>query len=130
MEKELLFFSNRNGVFNVFKQNESTSSADPVVSGRKTAGPPNQPDGQWLLYMVWPDDKAPGPVRVMRANGPSGGSPDSVLEGKGSFATGVAFTAEGEQDIQKEARPGAFQIFVVPRHQKMLPAFWLRLIKR
>jgi len=57
------------------------------------------PDGQWLLYMVWPDNKGSGPVRIMRAS-PSGGSGDAVLEAKGSFAMGLSFSVDGEQDAQ------------------------------
>src|SRR5262249_20934704 len=64
--------------------------------------PQISPDGKWLLYLVWPDDKARSPVRVMRAP-PSGGTSEIVLEAKGPFAGGVSFTVEGEQDIQKGA---------------------------
>ena len=101
--KQILFFSDRNGVFNIFKQSESASAADLVVGGKEDSrGPQFSPDGQWLLYMVWPNDRAPGPVRVMRAS-QSGGSTDAVLEAKGSFAAGVSFTVDGEQDIQTGA---------------------------
>jgi len=98
--KEILFFSNRNGAFNVFRQNESTSTADLVISGKEDSRSPQiSPDGQWLLYMVWPDNKGSGPVRIMRAS-PSGGSGDAVLEAKGSFAIGLSFSVDGEQDAQ------------------------------
>jgi len=101
--QELLFFSDRTGVFNVFKQNPSTTNADVIVGGKDDSRSPRvSPDGQWLLYMVWPDDKAHGPVRLMRA-AQSGGSREAVLEAKGAFSTGVAFTVDGEQDIQKGA---------------------------
>ncbi|PYS37090.1 MAG: hypothetical protein DMG14_22475 [Acidobacteria bacterium] len=101
--KEILFFSDRNGSFNIFKQSESASNPDLVISGREDSRSPQiSPDGKWLLYIVWPNDKGPGPVRVMRAS-PSGGSSDAVLEAKGSFANGVSFTVDGEQDIQKGA---------------------------
>jgi Tol biopolymer transport system component len=99
--KEILFFSDRNGVFNVFKQNESDPVAQLIVSGKEdTRAPQISPDGQWLLYMVWPDPKSIGPVRIMRAS-QSGSSADAVLEAKGSFATGVSFLVDGEQDTQK-----------------------------
>jgi len=101
--KEILFFSDRSGVFNVFKQNESSSNADVVISGRDNSRSPQiSPDRQWLLYTVWPDEKAPGPVRVMRVS-QSGGLNEEVLEAKGPFAGGVSFTVEGEQDTQKGA---------------------------
>jgi Tol biopolymer transport system component len=100
--KEILFFSDRNGTFNVFKQNGSASNPDLIVGGGDNRNPQISPDGQWLLYMVWPDDKAPGPVRIMRAT-QTGGSSDVVLEAKGSFAHGVTFTLDGEQDIQRGA---------------------------
>jgi Tol biopolymer transport system component len=102
-EKEVLFFSDRNGVFNVFKQNESASNADVVVPGRDdNRSPQLSPDGQWLLYLRWPDEKTTRPVRVMRASS-SVGSNDAVLEAQGSFADGVAFTVDGEQDLQRGA---------------------------
>jgi Tol biopolymer transport system component len=101
--KEIVFFSDRNGVFNVFKQAESATAPDLVVGGKQDSrGPQLSPDGQWLLYLVWPDEKAPGPVRMMRTSR-SGGSGDVVLEAKGSYATGVTFTIEGEQDVPKGA---------------------------
>jgi len=101
--KETLFFSDRSGAFNVFKQNASATSPDLLVGGKDDSRSPRiSPDGQWLLYMVWPDEKTPGPVRLVRAS-LSGGSSKAVLEAKGSFATGVAFTVDGEQDLQRGA---------------------------
>jgi Tol biopolymer transport system component len=100
---KILFFSDRNGVFNVFQQNESTSNADLFIGGKEDSRAPQiSPDGQWVLYLVWPDDKVPGPVRLMRVP-QSGGSSDAVLEAKGPFAAGVTFTVDGDQDIQKGA---------------------------
>jgi Tol biopolymer transport system component len=102
-EKDILFFSDQNGVFNIFKQDESGSAQDLVVGGKEDSRAPQySPDGQSLLYLVWPDDKAPGPVRLMRTSR-SGGPSDIVLQARGSYATGLNFTMEGEQDIQKGA---------------------------
>jgi Tol biopolymer transport system component len=103
--KDILFFSDRNGSFNVFKQ--ATSSQDPtlVIGGKENARAPQiSPDGQWLIYMAWPDRQRPVPVRIMRAP-QSGGTSEAVFEARGTFASGVTFSASGEQDAEmKEAR--------------------------
>jgi len=101
--KAILFFSDRNGPFGIFSQTLSDPAAQPVVSGQGDARAPQiTPDGQWLLYMVWPELKAgstTGPVRLMRlplAGGPS----TAVLETRGAFASGITFSVVGEQDTQ------------------------------
>jgi Tol biopolymer transport system component len=101
--REILFFSDRNGAFNVFKQNALTSAATLVVGGKEDSRAPQlSPDGQWLLYLVWPDEKAPAPVRLMRSPY-SGSASELVLETKGAFGAGVTFTVDGEQDNHKGA---------------------------
>jgi eukaryotic-like serine/threonine-protein kinase len=97
-EGEVLFFSDRNGVFNIFKQKESVQTANLAVPGREDARAPQiSPDGMWLLYMVWSDPKQAKPARIMRAP-QSGALAETVLEANGTFAAGITFSATGEQD--------------------------------
>ncbi len=97
---EVLYFSDRNGPFNIFKQSQSTDQATTVVHGKEnTRGPKLSPDGQWLLYTLWPDRNQKAPVRVMR-NSAAGGSAETVLQAAGSFASGITFSPGGEQDPQ------------------------------
>jgi Tol biopolymer transport system component len=102
--KEILFFSDRSGTFNVFKQGESAQTAELIVQGKEDVRAPQiSPDGQLLLYMVWPDVKEPRPVRIMSASR-TGGLAHAVLEAGGPFATGVTFSAAGEQDPQMKGQ--------------------------
>jgi Tol biopolymer transport system component len=103
--KGLLFFSDRNGSFNVFKQDLSSPDPQLVVGGKEDArNPQMSPDGQWMLYMAWPERQHSAPVRIMRA--PRAGGPgETVFEAHGPLASGVAFSASGEQDPEfKESR--------------------------
>ncbi len=111
--KEVIFFSDRNGNFNIFKQGESAPTSEMAVRGREDARLPQvSPDGQWLLYMLWPELKRAKPIRIMRAP-QSGGPGEMVLEAKGAFAAGIAFSAGGEQDSQMKG-PRVFPDFRCP----------------
>jgi serine/threonine protein kinase len=102
--KQILFFSDRSGTFNLFKQTETAQTAELIVQGKEDVRAPQvSPDGQLLLYMLWPDVKQPRPVRIMRA-APAGGPAQAVLEASGPFATGVTFSATGEQDPQMKGQ--------------------------
>jgi Tol biopolymer transport system component len=103
--KEILFFSDRNGSFNIFKQAASSPDPQLLIGGKENARAPQiSPDGQWLLYMAWPDRQHSAPVRIMRAPQP-GGPGEAVFEAHGAFASGVTFSATGEQDPEmREAR--------------------------
>lgn len=98
--KEILFFSDRNGTFNIFKQSQSSQDAELIVRGKEDARSPQlTADGRWLLYTVWPDRQQKGPVRIMRT-APSGGASELVLEAAGAFKSGISFSPTGEQDSQ------------------------------
>jgi Tol biopolymer transport system component len=114
--KEILFFSDRTGSYNIYRQVTSVQDPELVVranedvrAARVTA------DGQWLLYMAWSDAKRTRPVRLMRIP-PSGGSGEIVLEAKGQFASGITFSETGEQDAQMKG-PKAFPDFRCPSAQ-------------
>jgi len=78
--KAVLFHSNRNGQFDIFKQALGQETAEPVVTG-----PGNKhdavftPDGNLILYLQDTDE---GKTRIMRVPS-SGGAPEMVFEGKG-----------------------------------------------
>jgi hypothetical protein len=78
--KAVLFSSDRNGQWGIFKQALDQETAEPVVTG-----PGNKhdaalsPDGSWILYL---QDVTGGKTRIMRVP-TSGGAPEMVLEGKG-----------------------------------------------
>lgn len=63
---EILFISQRDSGYNVYRQGKSAQTAVPLVQGKDARAPQITPDGQSLLYMVWPDPKLPGPVRIER----------------------------------------------------------------
>ena len=112
-DREILFFSDRNGAFNIFRQGEAAQSPEQVLRGRDDARAPQiSPDGQWLLYMAWPDLKRSSPVRIMRIPR-SGGAAQAVFEAKGAFATGITFSPGGDQDLQLKG-PKMFPDFRCP----------------
>ena len=115
---EILYFSDRNGPFNIFKQSESSGQEAAVIQGRDdTRSPQFSPDGRWLLYTLWPDRQQKAPVRIMRTS-PSGGPPETVLQAAGVFASGITFSPGGEQDAQAKG-PRSFPDFRCPMRLPM-----------
>jgi len=85
--KAVLFFSDRGGNFDIFKQGVNDRVAGEIVSGplEEKRAPQLSPDGKWLLYLAWPNtqnDEPPSSGRLMRVP-VSGGGPEGVLEVKG-----------------------------------------------
>ena len=84
---EVLFSSNRNGPFNIFRQARSTQTPLPAVLGKEDVRAAQlAPDGRWLLYLIWPDVKSHSPVppvRLMRMP-ESGGPAELAMELRGS----------------------------------------------
>jgi Tol biopolymer transport system component len=80
--KAVLFVSNRNGTWGIFKQGISQETSEPVVTGGQYAGHPRfSADGAWILFgesSQTPANPAP-PYRLMRIPA-SGGVPQFVLE--------------------------------------------------
>ena len=80
--KAVLFHSNRNGTFGIFKQGISQETSEPVVTGSQDASIPRfSPDSAWILFLEiprTPANPAP-PLRLMRIPA-SGGVPQFVLE--------------------------------------------------
>jgi len=83
--KAVLFQSDRNGTWGIYKQGLDQAAAEPVVTGVEYKEKPVlSPDGSWILYLsrASPAPAAAGPVRIMRVP-TSGGPPQLVLEGRG-----------------------------------------------
>lgn len=86
--KAVLYYSNRNGKTEIFRQGLNDTVPETLVSGPDNAWCPlPSPDGAWLLY--WEQDRqapsaAPGaplsPVRLMRRPA-AGGPPALIFEG-------------------------------------------------
>jgi eukaryotic-like serine/threonine-protein kinase len=80
--KAVLFRSNRNGTWGIFKQGINEETAEPVLTGpQDVIFPQLSPDGAWILYLEVPKATvgASTPLRVMRIP-VSGGVPQFVLE--------------------------------------------------
>jgi len=83
--KAVLFQSNRNGTWGIYKQGLDETTAQPVVTGPDYKDwPVVSPDGAWILYLSKASAGAnpTSPVRIMQVP-TSGGAPQLVLEGRG-----------------------------------------------
>jgi Tol biopolymer transport system component len=79
--KAVLFNSNRNGTYGIFKQEINQDTAEPVVTGPQGAAWPSlSADGVWMLYQESPKTAGPStPVGVLRIP-VNEGVPQRVLE--------------------------------------------------
>ena len=78
--RTVLFYSERNGKWDIFKQSLDQNSAEPIVAGPGNRHDPEvSPDGSWILYL---QDAEAGTTRIMRVPA-TGGPPQMVLEGLG-----------------------------------------------
>jgi Tol biopolymer transport system component len=90
--KTVVFYSNRNGTFDIYKQGVNEKNAQTIVTGPDEKWAPQiSPDGKWVLYMQW-QTVASGPppaigtlMRVPLAGGPA----ESVMEIKGHPGSGT-----------------------------------------
>ncbi len=83
--KAVLFVSDRNGKWDIFKQALDQADAQRVVSGLDAKRDPVlSPDGSWILYLSSATGQVGAftPVRIVRVP-TSGGAPQLVLEGRG-----------------------------------------------
>ena len=90
--KSVIFDSNRNGKWEVFKQASDEISDEPYLQGVDDEFSPRMsPDGRWLLYLDRPRNwHEPEPVQLMRVPA-SGGSPQLVLEASNFSEWGLRF---------------------------------------
>jgi eukaryotic-like serine/threonine-protein kinase len=81
----LLFLSDRNGTWGIYKQELDQSIAQPIVTGSDYKySPVVSPDNSWILYLSSPARRRrpTTPVRIMRVSA-LGGPPQIVLQGQG-----------------------------------------------
>jgi DNA-binding winged helix-turn-helix (wHTH) protein/Tol biopolymer transport system component len=80
--KQVIFASNRNGHFGIFRQSLDGDAAEPIVSGPKDVEDARvSPDGTWLLYADSTQVDATNSIRVMRVP-LTGGPPQLVLNAR------------------------------------------------
>jgi Tol biopolymer transport system component len=80
--KALLFLSDRNGAWGIFKQGINQETADPMFTGTEDAGYPHMSaDGVWILFLEHSGTRRArvGPRRLMRIPA-GGGVPQFVME--------------------------------------------------
>jgi serine/threonine protein kinase len=80
--KAVLFYSDRNGSFDIFKQALNQTTAEPIVAGPEDEIGPNavSPDGKWYFYSVVPNLSQANlitPVTLMRV--PADGGPPQAM---------------------------------------------------
>jgi Tol biopolymer transport system component len=84
--KSVLFYSNRNGVLDIFQQALDGNEARPIAGGREDRSDPRMsPDGRWILYLVWAKDgrgNRTGDYKLMRKS-IAGTTTEIVLQGTG-----------------------------------------------
>lgn len=82
----ILFFSDRRGNFDLFRQAIKDRAADEVIADlEEKRSPQLSPDGSWILYLAFPKPQSgfsPRTGRLMRVP-VLGGTPEFVLEVKG-----------------------------------------------
>ena len=87
--KSLLFYSNRNGNFDLYRQKISERSAETLNNAsEEKRNPQVSPDGNWIVYLSWPrmpNEKQPPSGRLMRL--PVGGGPAESIFDVHGYAT-------------------------------------------
>ena len=114
--KAVLFYSDRNGQFDVFKQDVKARTAEAVAAGGEEKRTPQlSPDGSWILYLAWPSTPAgvsPRAGQLLRlpvAGGPFG----KVLDVQGYPGSArltvepTRLTARGHPDFRCPSLAGA-----------------------
>jgi eukaryotic-like serine/threonine-protein kinase len=77
--KAVIFMSNRDGPWRIFKQFLDSDRAEPLVAGAERAlWARVSPDGKWVLYVIPPKDDGPSaPKQIMRI--PLSGGPSQLV---------------------------------------------------
>jgi Tol biopolymer transport system component len=114
--KALLFFSDRSGNLDIFRQGINDRLAEAVVATQEEERAPQlSPDGSWLLYLSWPTPESgisPASGRLMRIP-VSGGPPQVVMKIEGYpgssqvAAQGRRLTTRGYPDFRCPSNPAA-----------------------
>lgn len=78
--KAVVFGSNRDGRWKIFKQLVDQDAAEAIVTGPEDAGNPRvSPDGAWVLYIISPRAGTPSRLRQLMRVPITGGPPQLVL---------------------------------------------------
>jgi len=84
--KTIYLYSDRNGNFDIYRQNLDSRNAEPIATGTEEKWAPQPtPDGKWILYMQWPKvtgGAKPSAGKLMRIPA-SGGPAEAVMDIKG-----------------------------------------------
>ncbi len=82
--KTILFWSNRTGRSQIFKQRIEQDTAEPLISGPDDEALPGlTPDGRWILYWsTAPGGDSPATTKRLMRFPALGGSPEQVLEAR------------------------------------------------
>jgi Tol biopolymer transport system component len=92
--RSVLFYSNRNGAFDIYKQGVEDRTAESVASGQEEKWAPQvSADGKWILYMQWPKASPDNPVKtgkLMRV-AMGGGAPEPVMDFTGKRIGSAAY---------------------------------------
>ncbi|HSY32781.1 MAG TPA: protein kinase [Verrucomicrobiae bacterium] len=107
--KSVVFFADRDGQWNYFKQDLNQDTAQPLVVGPEWKWYGHfSPDGVWFLYVAWPTRESPTPattVRLMRVAS-QGGPSELVMNVRGSTnfhcARAPASLCVIEEQIEKQ----------------------------
>ena len=84
--KAMLLVSNRDGADAIFRRAILADTDVPIIRGTENVRAPRMtPDGQWLLYQVWPEAVVGTGKSVDLMRAPVAGGPGTVvLQGRGS----------------------------------------------
>jgi Tol biopolymer transport system component/DNA-binding winged helix-turn-helix (wHTH) protein len=82
--KAVLFTSDRDGAYHIFRQSIDQATAEVVVGGNEDLAVPRlSPDRRWMIYLVMPKlGETSTTVRMMRVR-LNGGPPQFILQGPG-----------------------------------------------
>lgn len=107
--KAILFYSDRNGNFDIYRQNVEERSPESIATGPEEKWAPQMsPDGKWVLYMQWPHDRTVSTGKLMRVP-VGGGAPEFVMEiqGRPSENGDPASTVGANPNFRCPAKPSA-----------------------
>lgn len=112
--KSVLFYSDRNGTFDIFKQGVGERNPESVVTGNEEKWAPQMsPDGKWILYMQWPKapEGAPVPPGKMMRTPVGGGPSEAVMDIKGkpwiSYGSDPTNTIAGYPSFRCPSKTGS-----------------------
>ncbi len=123
--QSVLFYSNRNGHFDIYKQGINDRTPQPIATDSEEKWQPQMsPDGKWVLYMQFARSTAANQVtsgKLMRVS-TAGGAPEFVTDITGSHSgpqNSALATIAGYPNFRCPRSPGALCV-VAERKDKDL----------